>query len=100
MYIWTYGENENHRYYECRPQKKDYICVCANKFEGSNPNMYMILVEKEGSLVCIGDKKFNDRMREKYKNPAYSVTRPLQSEDVEYLKERAIYCYEHNKTEI
>jgi hypothetical protein len=62
-------------------------------------------IDAEKALLhrMIQDKTFNDRQRRKYKTPAGEMcfcTSPLQSEDVEYMKRKALYAYKSGKTEI
>lgn len=100
-YMWKYGDNGNQTYYETEVGK-DYLCVYANKASG-NPKMYMAMYIKNGCSVNIWDKTYNDRMRKKgycTKDGTPTNCRLLGSEDIEYMKKKLIYCYEHGKSEI
>ena len=65
--------------------------------------MYMAMYIKNGNIINIWDKKFNDKMRKKgYITPNGTPIRRmlLGSENIEYMKKKLIYCYENNKSEI
>lgn len=103
-YNWNCGENESQLYWEVR-RGKDYLCVFSHK---KYPDVWLGFYIKNGSDVTIMDKKFNDRQRKKdEKNgigcfggyPYPTTTKCLSSEDVETMKRKVIWAYEHNKNE-
>jgi hypothetical protein len=100
-YEWQYGDNGFQTYHECFIGK-DYLCIWANK-GSSNPNMYMITYTKNGRNTNVYDKIYNDQQRKKGNCSPSGVptsVRLFGSEDIEYLKKKLIYCYEHDKQEI
>ncbi|NLE04929.1 MAG: hypothetical protein GX638_09020 [Crenarchaeota archaeon] len=101
-YNWHYGESEYQRYFECEINN-DKIILFANKYKDHNPNMFMAHIVKDGKLFMVGNKTYNDRQRKKYKTPNDCnppVYKLLASEDIEYMKQKSITCYEQNKLEI
>ena len=100
-YQWKYGDNGTQTYYETSIGK-DYLCIYANKKSG-NSNMYMGMYIKNGNTVNLWNKTYNDRMKKNgycTKDGAPTKCMLLGSEDIEYMKRKLIYCYEHNKSEI
>ena len=104
-YNWTYGENDCQNYYEVK-LGKDYLCIYAHK---KYPDIYMGMYIKDGMDITVMNKTFNDRQRKKdEKNspvlygdyPYPSTTRILGSKDVEFMKRKIIYAYEHNLNEV
>jgi hypothetical protein len=101
-YIWEYGENEYQKYYECTIGK-DRIVVFANKYEGHNDKMYMCTINKDGRVWTIMNKNYNDRQRKKNNETEIFKLRSIKvlaSENIEYMKSKAIRCYEQDKIEI
>ena len=105
-YIFFYGENEYQTYYECKVNSDDTLLIFANKGT-QHSNLYMAMIQRGKECTLVYDKRYNDQQRKKIgctgKNDVrwHTIsTRALASEDIEYLKRKLIYCYEHNQNEI
>lgn len=105
-YNWVYGESDCQNYYEVK-LGKDYLCVFAHK---KYPEVWMGFYIKNGQDVTVMDKTFNDRQRKKdEKNGITSMydgylyprtTKLLGSKDVEFMKRKVIFAYEHELSEV
>lgn len=105
-YDWIYGENACQNYYEVK-LGKDYLCIFANK---KYPDIWMGFYIKAGQDVTVMDKTFNDRQRKKDKKNGIAplsggyfeprTTRVLGNKDVDIMKRKIIYAYEHGLSEI
>lgn len=105
-YNWTYGENDCQNYYEVK-FGKDYLCVFAHK---KYPDVWMGFYIKNGQDITVMDKTFNDRQKKKdEKNgivpmsggyPYPRTTRVLGNKDVEFMKRKIIWAYEHGLSEV
>lgn len=105
-YNWNYGENDCQNYYEVK-LGKDYLCIFAHK---KYPDIWMGFYIKNGQDITVMDKTFNDRQRKKdEKNgiapmsgdyPYPRTTRVLGSKDVEFMKRKIIWAYEHGLSEV
>jgi mRNA-degrading endonuclease YafQ of YafQ-DinJ toxin-antitoxin module len=102
-YKWEYGESEYQKYYECKIGN-DVILLFANKYEGHNDKMFMATIIQDGKSFTLMDKTYNDSQRKKFSNRKETWMLPsvriLGSKDIDYMKHKAIYCYEHNQQEI
>ena len=92
---WSNGENQYQKYSECEINN-DKIVLFANKYEGHNPKLYFCTITKNGKLFTLHNKKKNDYLRKK-KQTAYVI---LASEDLEYMKTKAIEAYTKDKYEL
>lgn len=100
-YNWVFGDNGEQTYYECKIGV-NYLCVFANK-KGENQNLYMGFYSKDSGHRNIYNKVYNDRQRKKgncTSNGIPTSVRLLGSKDIDYMKRKVIYCYEHNTQEV
>ena len=91
-YQWEYGENDSQVYYDTYVGK-DYLCVYANK---AYPDTWMGMYETDKCFITIMDKTFTARQRKK----GSLTTRILSSNNLEYIKKKLIWAYEHGLREI
>lgn len=105
-YEWKYGENECQKYYDVK-LGKDYLCIYANK---KYPDVWMGMYIKNRLDITVMDKTFNNRQRKKDEKNGVSsitgrylyprVTKVLGNKDIEKMKRKIEYAYEHNLTEV
>ena len=93
---WTPGENDTQHYYDTEVGK-DYLCVYAHK---KYPNIWYGCYNKDGSIITIGDKKFNDRQKKKSLGGCPNTIRFLTSKDPEYMMEKVEYAYQNGLSEV